>query len=134
MKTITINLSDKDYELYVRIARSSRRRLQDLNPCIFAEGLRFFFSEEVISVKKTDGEYTAEDAAQQLKNSELEKTEGFSDLSYEEKQEKGFAHVDEYLSNHEQKKQPDGSYRHLDSLIEPLAESILDNALGYSDE
>ena len=53
-KEITIKVSDKDYDLIQRIARQEKRKLSDFSYLLFAEGLKFFFCEDVICFKKHD--------------------------------------------------------------------------------
>ena len=96
MKSISINLNDKDHELYLKIAKSEKRRPSELAALIFADGLGYFFCEECVSVKKTEDDYTEEDRTQQKKNEELEKTEGWNDLSWEERTSRGYVSVEDY--------------------------------------
>tara|TARA_B100000965_G_scaffold118657_1_gene97881 strand:- start:848 stop:1240 length:393 start_codon:yes stop_codon:yes gene_type:complete len=129
MKSISIDLSDKDYDLYLRIAKAEKRRPSELAALIFADGLGYFFCEEHLIVEKTEDDYTEEDRNQQKKNAELEKNEGWNDLNYDQRKEKGWEHVCPYLSNHEHVKKPDGSNSYEDPLIEPLVERIRDTCL-----
>ena len=130
MKSISINLNDKDHELYLKIAKSEKRRPTELAALIFAEGLGCFFCEEMVSVKKTEDDYTEEDRTQQKKNEELEKTEGWKDLDYDQRKERGFKHVCDWISNHERIEKPDGTHAYEDPLIEPFAERIRDYVLS----
>tara|TARA_B100000131_G_scaffold266289_1_gene264157 strand:+ start:636 stop:1052 length:417 start_codon:yes stop_codon:yes gene_type:complete len=130
VKTISISLPDKDYRLLVEIAKEEKRRLSDLAYLLFGKGLDVFFCETHVSVKKTEDDYTEADRLQQKINEDLEKSEGWQDLDYDKKREKGWKHVCEWMSNHERRKNPDGSYEYIDPLIEPLAERIESYALN----
>ena len=74
-----------------------------------------------LSVKKNAYEYFPKELKQLEKNKELEKEEGFNNLSWDEKKAKGYDYVCAYLSNHEQKQDGSGHY---DPLVEPLVEKI----------
>jgi len=130
MKSISINLNDKDHELYLKIAKSEKRRPSELAALIFAEGLGCFFCETHVSVEKTEDDYTEKDRIQQKKNEELEKTEGWQDLDYDKRREKGFKHVCDWISNHQHVEKPDGTSSYIDPLIEPFAERIRDCVLS----
>ena len=121
MKTISFSLNDKDYSLLSRIAKADQRRLKDLVYLSLGAGLDFLFCETRVAIERQDDEYTQEEIEQKSKNEELEKSEGWDDLSYEEQKEKGKKHVCPFLSNYERKE--DGSGYH-DPLIDPLAERI----------
>tara|TARA_B100000965_G_scaffold337233_1_gene303942 strand:+ start:111 stop:506 length:396 start_codon:yes stop_codon:yes gene_type:complete len=130
MKSISIDLTDKDYDLYLKIAKSEKRRPSELAALIFADGLGYFFCEECVSVKKTEEDYTEEDRNQQKKNAELEKSEGWKDLDYDQRKEKGWEHVCDWLSNHQHVTKPDGTSSYEDPLIEPLVQRIRDSVLS----
>jgi len=134
MKTISINLTDKDHDLYLKIARSTRRRPSELAALIFADGLGSFFCEEMVSVEKTEDDYTEEDRIQQKKNAELEKTEGWEDLKYDERKDKGWNPVHGWINNHERIEKPDGTVSYEDPLIEPFADRIRDYVLNDLEE
>jgi len=125
MTELTVKVSVSDLALLERIAKAERRRPQDLFNLIFAMGLDCEFCDEVISVPKTDDDYTAEDRAQQKKNEELEKIENFWDKPHKERTEMGWKPVNSCLSNYEK----DASGKHVDPLIDPLAERIRAYAL-----
>ena len=120
-KEITIKVSDKDYDLIQRIAKQEKRKLSDFSYLLFAEGLKFFFCEEVICFKKHDDELTEEEHKQIKINDELRKQEGFYDLDYKDKVKQGYKQVFEWwensIYNHETKK-------HDDNLIKPIVKSI----------
>ena len=126
MKNITISLSDKDHAEFLAIAKEEKRKPSELAVLLFAEGLDVFFCEDMVSIEKTQDEYTDEENAQKAKNDELVKTEGWYQLSCKEREEKGFIHVSGYRSNHQYDKKTD-SYS--DQLIEPLANSIRETVL-----
>tara|TARA_R100000664_G_scaffold34208_1_gene55068 strand:- start:3260 stop:3487 length:228 start_codon:yes stop_codon:yes gene_type:complete len=66
MKTITIELTDKQHCLLSRIAKADKRKLDDFIYLIIAEGLTYFFCER-----------------QQAKNEKLQKTKGWDDLEWD---------------------------------------------------
>ena len=120
MKKIEINLSDKDHDLISRIAKADNRRLSDFVYLCFGEGIGYLYTDEQIAIKKKPDEYFPHELKQLEKNKEIEKMEGYKDMSWEEKKEKGYAYVSDYLSNWEQKEDGD----HFDPLCEPLAKRI----------
>ena len=119
LKTISLSLTDKQFDLLERIAKADDRRLSDLSYLLFGRGLAFFFCESSISIKKLDSEYTKEEIEQQAKNKELEKIESWDDLTWEQRKEKGFVSVDNWFHNHDSKK----------DFIQDLADSIEDLAI-----
>tara|TARA_B100000424_G_C22834686_1_gene445673 strand:- start:390 stop:803 length:414 start_codon:yes stop_codon:yes gene_type:complete len=121
MKTITITVSDRDYDLLTRIAKADNRRLSDMSYLCYAEGLEYLFMDNELSVKKNADEYFPKEQKQLAKNKELEKEEGFNNLSWDQKKAKGYDYVSDYLSNHEQKENGSGHY---DPLVQPLVEKI----------
>ena len=130
-KEITIKVSDKDYDLIQRIAKSEKRRFSDFTQLVFAEGLDYFFCEESICFKKHDDELTEEEHKQIKTNDELSKQEGWYDLDYEEKVVQGYKQVyqwwENHLYNHETKE-------HDDNLIKPLVKSIQSFAVEEENE
>ena len=121
MKKLEINLSDKDYSLLSRIAKSEGRRLTDLTYLLLGKGLEVFFCETLVYIDKDPDEYSAKDLAQMKKNAELEKTKGWTKLDWEERKAKGYDHVSSSLSNHVHSEELGRCH---DPLIEPLAERI----------
>ncbi len=117
-KTIELKLTDNQYDLLCRIATADKRRLEDLCYLLFGEGIKFFYSETSIVIKKKPNEYTKEEKKQLVKNEELEKTKGFDSLSYVEKQAQGYEHVCLYMS----------SFAEGDTFLDKLAEDITNNA------
>ena len=73
MKKLEINLSDKDYSLLSRIAKSEGRRLSDLTYLLLGKGLEIFFCETMVYIDKEADDYSAQDLAQMKKNAELER-------------------------------------------------------------
>ena len=98
-KKITLNFSDDIYRDLVRVAKADGRRVNDLVTILLSEGLRFFYCERAIAIKKLDSEYSQKDKDQIKKNEELENSEAWSRLDYEEKKAKGWDYVSEYLHN-----------------------------------
>ena len=121
MKQLQIKLSDKDYSLLSRIAKSEGRRLTDLTYLLFSQGLNIFFCESMVYVDKEPDEYSAKDLAQMKKNAELEKTKGWKQLDWDEMKAKGYKPVRTTFSNHEYSEELGKCH---DPLIEPLAERI----------
>jgi len=134
VKTLVLDLPDKDYDLFVRIAKSQKRKPSDLVGLIFAEGIRFFFTEECIWFDKRDDEFTEEEKKQLKINKDLEKNiEGFwRDLDKKQREEKGYVHVQQHWTNQDydsEKKENN------DQLIQPLVERIENYVLeGYPEE
>ena len=121
MKQLQIKLSDKDYSLLSRIAKSEGRRLTDLTYLLLGQGLDVFFSESMVYIDKEPDEYSAKDLAQMKKNAELEKTKGWKQLDWDEMKAKGYKPVRTTFSNHEYSEELGRCH---DPLIEPLAERI----------
>ena len=121
MKTINIELTDKQHCLLTRIAKADRRKLDDFISLILAEGLRYFFCEHSICVEKTLDEYTQEERKQQAKNEKLKKTKGWDDLDWEEAQAKGYERVSAYMHY---------SYGRGDDFLDELTKSIESNVYG----
>ena len=122
MKKIEILVSDRDYDLLARIAKADNRRLSDMNYLCYGRGLDYLFTDQQLCVDRvhTD-EYTSTEQKQMEKNKELEKTEGWDDLDYNQKKEKGYKHVCDFISNWEKN---EDSGEMFDPLIEPLAKRI----------
>ena len=118
MKTINIELTDKQHCLLTRIAKADKRKLNDFICLILAEGLTYFFCETSTCIEKTPDEYTQEERKQQAKNKKLEKTKGWDALDWEEKQAKGFERVSTYMHN---------SYGSGDDFLDALTKSIESN-------
>ena len=98
-KQITLNFSDDIYRDLVRVAKADGRRVTDLVTILLSEGLRFFYCETSIAIKKLDSEFSQKDKDQIKKNEELENSEGWSRIDYEEKKAKGWDYVCHYLHN-----------------------------------
>ena len=128
LKKIEISIPDKDYDLLTRIAQDQKRRLSDMHYLIYAEGVNYFFCETDVNVEKKDSEFTEEEKKQKELNKKLEKDiEGFWGLTCEERKEKGWKHVKQFMSNHEyDSKTKECS----DGLIKPLTERIESYALN----
>ena len=120
MKKLSIDVTEKQYYLLSRIAKSDDRRLQDLLYLIFAMGLSNYFCERSVYILKDDDEFTEEEKKQKALNEKLIKdTEKFHHLSEEEQKELGFKQVDLFYSN----------YSHENDFIEKLTDEIKENAL-----
>ena len=125
-KEITIKVSDKDYDLIQRIARQEKRKLSDFSYLLFAEGLKFFFCEDVICFKKHDDELTEEEHKQIKINDELRKQDGWYNLDFSEKTAQGFKQVKEWWENHFYNQE---TKEYEDNLIEPLVKRLENYAL-----
>ena len=99
MKTLSIQLTEQQYDLITRIAKADARRLSDFSLLIFAEGLACYFCEKGISVKKRDDEFTEEERAQQAKNAEIRNHPDFHEINFDQMKERGWKGVDSYFSN-----------------------------------
>ena len=117
MKTISIQVSDKQYSLLNRLAAAEKRRLTDFNYLIFGQGLDMFFCERSVHVKKEPDEYTKEEKKQQAINKKIEKSKPRSDW-----QDHGWEHVSDYMYNYDK---PDGEK----DFVTRLADEI--EALAY---
>ena len=101
--SITIPLTDKQYDLFRRIAKAERRKLEDIYRLVFARGLEFEWCEDRFSFKKKEDEFTPEEKEQLAKNKEVQeelkkKGKKLYELSKEEEIELGYKRVDEYHS------------------------------------
>ena len=115
MKTISIQVSDKQHSLLTRLAAAEKRRLSDFNYLIYGNGLDMFFCERSVHVKKEPDEYTKEEKKQQAINKKVEKKPR-SDWD-----EHGWEHVSDYMYNYDK---PDGEMDFVTKLaheIEALA-------------
>ena len=114
MKTITIQISDKQYSLLNRIAASDHRRLSDFNYLVYGNGLDMFFCERSVHVKKEPHEYTKEEKKQQAVNKKVEKAKPRSDWD-----EHGWEHVSDYMYNYDK---PDGEKDFVTKLANEIEE------------
>ena len=120
MKKLSIDVTEKQYYLLNRIAKSDDRRLQDLLYLIFGMGLSIYFCERSVYISKDDDEFTEEEKKQKKLNEKLIKdTERFHHLSDEEQKDLGFKQVELGYSN----------YSRENDFIEKLADEIKENAL-----
>ena len=97
-KQLTIEVTDKQYDYFKRIARSEDRKLNDLIRLIFCTGLDFHWSESYFSIEKKDDEYTSQEQDQIVKNSEIEKKlqkkgQNLYELEFEEQKKLGYKPV-----------------------------------------
>jgi len=100
-KQLTIEVTDKQYDLFKRIALEDNRKLNDLIRLVFITGIDFHWSENYFSFKKRDDEFTPEEKKQITKNEkifkQLEKEDKpFYQLSDEEKEKLGYKSVEEW--------------------------------------
>ena len=99
--SITIPLTDKQYDLFRRMAKAERRKLKDIYRLVFARGLEFEWCEDRFSFKKKEDEFTPEEKKQLVRNKEVQKElkkkgKRLYELSTEEEIELGYKSVDEY--------------------------------------
>ena len=119
MKTISIQVSDKQHSLLTRLAAAEKRRLSDFNYLIFGQGLDMFFCERSVHVKKEPDEYTKEEKKQLAINKKVEKSKPRSDW-----ENHGWEHVSDYMYNYDK---PDGEMDFVTKLaheIENLAYKV----------
>jgi len=95
-KTISIQVSDKQYSLLTRIAAAEHRRLSDFNYLLYGQGLDMFFCERSIHVKKEPDEYTKEEKRQLAINKTVVKAHPRSEWD-----EHGWEHVSDYMYNYD---------------------------------
>ena len=120
MKKLSIDVTEKQYYLLSRIAKSDDRRLQDLLYLIFSLGLSIYFCERSVYISKDDDEFTEDEKKQKALNDKLIKdTEKFHYLSEKEQENLGFKQVELGYSN----------YSRENDFIEKLADEIKENAL-----
>ena len=96
MKNLPAPLPDDLYDVLKRIAKYERRKFRDFVYLILAEGLSSYYCERQLFVDKLQTEYTKEETDQIAKNAELEKTEGWNDLSWDERKSRGYVSVEDY--------------------------------------
>jgi len=127
-KKLTIEVTDKQYDFFKRIALEDKRKLNDLVRLIFITGMDFHWSEDYFSFKKRDDEFTPEEQDQLVKNAkilkQLEKEDKpFYELSDEEKEKLGYKSVEEW---HRGGGYEDGKTNLCSLLSEQLKETLID--------
>jgi len=100
-KKLTIEVTDKQYDFFKRIALEDNRKLNDLIRLVFITGIDFHWSEDYFSFKKRDDEFTPKEQDQLVKNAkilkQLEKEDKkFFQLSDEEREKLGYKSVEDY--------------------------------------
>ncbi len=120
MKTLSIQLKDKQYDLLARIAKSERRKLSDLLYVLLGYGVSVQFCDQGVAIPKEASEYTEEEKQTIANNEALEATEGWMSLNLEERTKRGYEHVPTHLNNYTHGPQ---------DFIEELSNSIMDLAL-----
>lgn len=101
MKNLPAPLPDDLYDVLKRIAKYERRKFRDFVYLILAEGLSSYYCERQMFVDKLQTEFTKEETDQIAKNSELEKTEGWNDLSWDERKSRGYVSVEDYWQHND---------------------------------
>ena len=131
MKKLTVEVTDKQYDLFRRMAITERRKLNDLVRLVFARGLEFEWCEDYFSFDKKEDEFTPEEKEQLAKNKQIKKElsqEGkqIYQLSKEEEDKLGYKRVAEqhFVGGYGDK----DDVAHL--LAEQLREPLLDEETG----
>ena len=101
MKNLPAPIPDDLYDVLKRIAKYERRKFRDFIYLILAEGLSSYYCERQMFVDKLQTEYTKEETDQIAKNAELEKTEGWNDLSWDERKSRGYVSVEDYWQHND---------------------------------
>jgi len=96
LKNLPAPLPDDLYDVLKRIAKYERRKFRDFVYLILAEGLSSYYCERQLFVDKLQTEFTKEETDQIAKNAELEKTEGWNDLSWDERKSRGYVSIEDY--------------------------------------
>ena len=118
MKTITIDLTDKQHCMLSRIAKGDKRKVSDLIYLALSRGFEYMYFETALHIEKVDSDYTDKEKKQIAKNKKLEASKGWSDLDYDEKQKRGWEHVCSVMCN----------YPHDNDFMPGFAESLERNA------
>ena len=131
MKTLSVEVTDKQYDLFRRMAISERKKLNVLVRLVFARGLEFEWCEDHFTFSKKEDEFTSDEKKQIAKNEkikdELEKKgKKLYQLSTEEETELGYKYVakEHFVGGYGD----DGDIAHL--LAEQLREPLLDKETG----
>ena len=131
MKTLSVEVTDKQYDLFRRMAISERRKLNDLVRLVFARGLEFEWCEDHFTFSKKEDEFTPEEKEQLAKNEKIKeelakKGKKLYQLSTEEETELGYKYVAEhhFVGGYGD----DGDVAHL--LAEQLRKPLLDEETG----
>ena len=120
-KELTIEVTDKQYDYFKRIARAEDRKLNDLIRLIFCTGLDFHWSESYFSIEKKDDEYTSEEKKQMAKNEKIKKKlekqgKRIYQLSNEEEIKLGYKSVHEWFQG--------GGYDKEDNFVDVLSKGL----------
>jgi len=118
MKTITIDLTDKQHCMLSRIAKGDKRKVSDLIYLALSRGFEYMYCETALHIDKVDSDYTDKEKKQIAKNKKLEASKGWSDLDYDEKQKRGWEHVCSVMCN----------YPHDNDFMPGFSESLERNA------
>ena len=120
-KQLTIEVTDKQYDYFKRIARSEDRKLNDLIRLIFCTGLDFHWSESYFLIEKKDDEYTSEEKKQMAKNEKIKKKlekqgKRIYQLTNEEEIKLGYKSVHEWFQG--------GGYDKEDNFVDVLSKGL----------
>ena len=116
--TVSIKISAEDLSMLRRIAKAENRRFDDLTQLLFAEGLDYFFCEEIVSVKKLPEEYTEQEKKQEELNNKIRKEDHDS---FAEMKAAGYIVVQDYFSNHRHDNEAE---EYKDDLIKPMVQRL----------
>jgi len=119
MKTINIELTNKQHCMLSRIAKGDKRKVSDLIYLALSRGFEYMYFETALHIEKVDSDYTDKEKKQIAKNKKLEASKGWSDLDYDEKQKRGYEHVCPVMCN----------YPHENDFMPGFAESLERNAI-----
>ena len=100
MKTITIDLTNKQHCMLSRIAKGDKRKVSDLIYLALGRGFEYMYFETPLHIEKVDSDYTVKEKKQIAKNKKLEASKGWIDLDYDEKRKRGYEHVCSSMSNY----------------------------------
>ena len=129
-KELKIEVTDKQYDYFKRIARAEDRKLNDLIRLIFCTGLDFHWSESYFSIEKKDDEYTSEEKKQMAKNEKIKKKlekEGkrIYQLTNEEEIKLGYKSVHEWFQG--------GGYDKEDNFVDVLSKGLKEVLIDQED-
>ena len=116
-KKVTIQIEEKDLFMLQRVAKSVKRKEQDMYQILFAHGIKYMFCDESVAIKKLPEEYTEKENAQIALNEKLEKEH----RSHDVRVKNGWKYVSEYISNHERN---EDDTRCTDPLFDPISDRL----------
>lgn len=100
MKKLNIELTNKQHCMLTRIAKGDKRKVSDLVYLALSNGFYYMYCETSLHIDKVESDYTDWEKKQIAKNKKLEATKEWKNLSYDEKEKRGYAYVSHVLSNY----------------------------------